>query len=261
VQRELAVALVRVQVADVQAGAVDGDGADERRARAHLGDVHVAVGALCEVGFGGDAVVVVGADEALAEVAGVVRVGDRHRRGGADVADERPQPPDGAGHPLGLIQQDGVLSGVRGDRHHRVCVGRERVCRVGVEAEAHARVVVERDGVAELEAERRGVRTARRTPDGVLAGAVDDGVGPGGAAAGADVVDERVGVVRGIAHAGAVDVDGPGHLVAAAERGGDHRRPPLVRIRSARDHSRVRDVVHVDRSVKNMCAVVAYVMI
>jgi len=46
VKPEFAVALVRVEVADVDSRAVDVNGADQRRTGSDFGDIHVAVGAL-----------------------------------------------------------------------------------------------------------------------------------------------------------------------------------------------------------------------
>jgi hypothetical protein len=89
---DLAVALQRVHVAEVDAAPGQLHRADDDRPGAHGVDVHVAVGlVLLELG-GAQRKAVRRAHEEGAEVAGVVRVRHGHRRRRAELAHERPHP-------------------------------------------------------------------------------------------------------------------------------------------------------------------------
>ena len=89
---DLAVALEGVHVAEVDAGAVDLDRADQDRAGPGDVDVHVPVGLVALELLRVEGVAVRRPDQERAEVARVVGVGDRRGRRRADLAQERAQP-------------------------------------------------------------------------------------------------------------------------------------------------------------------------
>lgn len=249
---DLAVALQRVHVAEVDAAAVDLHRADEDRPGPDRVDVHVAVGLRRGELLGRHRVAVRGADEERAEVAGVVRVGHRRGRGRPELAQERPQPGREADDVVRGEREDRVLLRAVGQRRAAGGVGRERLGRLPRHGEADPAGLVEGDrgAVRERERERGGVGAAARAADRLRPDALEAGLRPLGAAAGADRGAVRVAVEaavhrpvvarrrrdRGdldvadtdrdrVADLGALDGDRPADLVAAADRRRDHRAP------------------------------------
>ena len=251
---DLAVALERVHVAEVDAAAVDLHGADEDRAGAHRVDVHVAVGLVALQLLGREREAVRRADQERAEVARVVRVGDRRRRRRAELAQERPQPRGDADEVVRREQQDRVLDGVVGQLRDARGVVRHPLGLLLADRDADRVRRVERDRVAVGERERRCVGAAARAADRLRADALDARLRPLGAAARAHRRAVRIAVEaplhrlvvarrrghRGdldvadadrdrVADPGALDRDRLVDLVAAADRRRDHRPPAAGR--------------------------------
>ena len=163
---DLAVALQRVHVAEVDAAAGHLDRADEHRPGAHRVDVQVPVGLVALELLRVERVAVRRADEEGAEVARVVRVGDRRRRRRAALAEERPQPRGERDDVVRGEGEDRVLGRVVGQRRGARGVAGERLRALGGERHADVAAVVEGHRVAVGERERRAVRAARRAADG-----------------------------------------------------------------------------------------------
>ncbi len=181
---DLAVALARVHVAHVEAGAGHLDRRNEDRARAHRVDVHVAVGLVLRELLGRQRVVVRRADEEGAEVAGVVAVGHRLRRAGAELAEEGTHPHQRPRHVRRRIGQDRMLAALFGKRRVMVGVTGDRLGGGLGQGQAYLSRLVEGDGVAVDDLERFHRIAALVAADGVLADPLDVGGGPDGVAGG-----------------------------------------------------------------------------
>jgi hypothetical protein len=194
------------------------------------------------------------ADQEGAEVAGIVAVGHRHRRAGAQLAQEGPHPHQRARHVRGREGQDRVLSAAVGQGGIVVRVMRDGLGGGLGQGQAHGAGVVEGHGIAVHDLERLHRIAACVAFHRVLADALDMGLGPDGVAdraAGGDVgvaqaEPGRRAVVAGrggdrgdgdvadadgdaVADLGALHQDGGGDLVSAAQGRGDHRAPAARR--------------------------------
>ena len=191
---DLAVALERVHVAEVDAGAVELDRADEDRARPRGVDVHVPVGLVALQLLGVEGVAVRRADQERAEVARVVGVGDRRGRRRADLAQERAQPGGQRDDVVRREAEDRVLHRVVGQGRDAGRLAGEALGRLARHGDAERAQLVEGDRVAVGERERRAVRAAGGAAHRLRPDALDAGLGPLGAAARAHRRDVGVAV-------------------------------------------------------------------
>ena len=199
---------------------------------------------------GREGVLVRRVDEGRPKIARVVRVRDRRRRRGAELAHERPEP---HGQPHEVVRrkcEDGVLLGVVRHGGVRIRLAADGFGALPVHRHAHDVLRVEDDRVAVHHAEGRDRLARRHVAHGVLADALDARLGPPLARVRVALGHVRVALVvavhelvvprgrghrgdgdvadadgEGVAGRGAVDVDGLGDLVAAVQARGDHRAP------------------------------------